>query len=356
MIEIDIVKRLGDFKLQVSFHAHAPVLALFGRSGAGKSTIAQAVAGLLRPDQGAIRVRNETLFDRTRGIDLAPERRRIGYVFQDHLLFAHLSVEKNLLYGYRLGGKQSGLQDPQRIIEVLGLEKLLERKPHTLSGGEKQRVSIGRALLSDPQLLILDEPLAALDAERKSDILRYIEYVRDEFNTPMLYISHSVDEVARIANVAAIIAEGECVAIGPVAVVMNRTDFNLATARADHGALIEARVAQHDLDYQLSRVVFDGGALWIPRVQEDIGQPIRVWVRAGDVTLATAPPVGLSTQNTVTGKIVGIAEEDATSMLVRTRVGRYDLCARITRRASEQLRLRVELPVILLIKAVSLER
>ncbi len=222
MIDVDIEQRRGRFELAVRFSADAPVIGLFGPSGAGKSSVVDAIAGIGRPTRGLIRINETTLYDSARGIDVPPERRRVGYVFQDGLLFPHLAVEANLLYGLRRRSAAERFITPARVIDLLGLGALLHRTTRTLSGGEKQRVAIGRALLAQPRLLLMDEPLAALDDPRKAEILDYIERLRDELRIPIVYVSHSVPEIARLADTVVILAEGRSVTIGDARTVLGR--------------------------------------------------------------------------------------------------------------------------------------
>lgn len=210
-LSVDITRRQGDFTLAVRFSTQRRVVALFGPSGAGKSTVVHAVAGLVRPDAGSIRVGGQVLFDAAAGIDVPPHRRRVGYVFQDARLFPHLSVRSNLFYGYRLTPSAERTADPDAVIAMLGIAGLLARRPDTLSGGERQRVAIGRALLSSPRILLMDEPLASLDAARKAEILPWLERLRDTSDVPILYVSHSREEVARLCEEVVKIEDGRVV-------------------------------------------------------------------------------------------------------------------------------------------------
>src|SRR5512140_3772872 len=225
MLEVDIRVRRGAFRLEATFRSDAPIVALFGRSGSGKSTLVEAIAGLVRPESGRIVLGERTLFDSERGIDLTPEARRVGYVFQDALLFPHLSVRANLAYGERLTPAAARFVQRERVISLLGLASLMERRPATLSGGEKQRVAIGRALLASPRVLLMDEPLAALDAPRKSEILNYVELLRDEIRLPIVYVSHAVEEVTRLADRLVLLGDGGTIAEGGVAEVLGRADL-----------------------------------------------------------------------------------------------------------------------------------
>ncbi len=200
MIEISCRRRLGEFQLDVDLKLEGPVSALYGPSGAGKTTVLQIVAGLTRPDAGRVVVNGVTWFDSTAGIDLPSHRRRIGYVFQEGRLFPHLSVRKNLAYGRWFRRGRAARVNADDVVELLGIAHLLDRWPVNLSGGEAQRAAIGRALMSDPDLLLMDEPLASLDAARRAEILPYIEKLRDRFGLPTIYVSHAREEIERLAN------------------------------------------------------------------------------------------------------------------------------------------------------------
>ncbi len=209
--DVDVEARLGDFPLAVRFAAAAGLTALFGPSGAGKTSVLNMIAGVLTPARGRIVVEGAVLFESEKGIDLAPNHRRVGYVFQDARLFPHMSVERNLLYGYRLTAPEARYAQPGQVTALLGLEHLLARRPNALSGGEQQRVAIGRALLGSPRLLLMDEPLASLDAARKEEILPYIERLRDELRIPILYVTHAEAEVTRLAGAVVRMAAGRVV-------------------------------------------------------------------------------------------------------------------------------------------------
>jgi molybdate transport system ATP-binding protein len=353
MLNVDIEQRLGAFQLGARFSSDAPVVALFGRSGSGKTSIINAIAGVSRPSRGHIRFGGDTLFDSQQGIWVAPEKRRIGYVFQDGLLFPHLSVEANLHYGNH--HRDNGI-DPVKVIELLGLDTLLKRKPGALSGGEKQRVAIGRALLSQPRLLLLDEPLASLDGARKSEILSYIETLRDEFHIPIVMVSHAIDEVVRLADTMVLVDEGQVKAMGAVDDIMGRLDLAPATGRHEAGAVIDTQVAGHDTQYELTRLAFTGGELVVPHVAATIGERVRVRIRARDVSLATEPPRGVSINNVLAGTLVEIRDEPGPIVDVRISVGDAALIARVTRLSLDRLQLKAGLPVYALVKAISLDR
>jgi len=355
-IEIDLERRLGAFRLQAAFASQAPVTALFGRSGCGKSTALNLVAGLLRPDRGRIAIGERVLFDSDAGIDVPAEKRRIGYVFQEGLLLPHLSVRQNLLYGRFFTPVEARWADFDRIVALLDLAPLLERRPHRLSGGEKQRVAIGRALLASPSLLLMDEPLASLDAGRRGEILYYIERLRDEVGVPILYVSHEIEEVVRLAGHMALLSDGKVAAFGPVHDLMGRIELRRLIGRYEGGAVIEARVAAQDLKTGLARLAFQGGELMVPDVDALVGETLRVRVRARDVSIALAQPRDISVLNCFRGRIAEIGAEPGASIDVRIDVSGTAILARITRHSAERLRLAAGQEVWALVKAVSLDR
>ncbi len=356
MIDVDIERRVGDFELSVAFRVEAPVVGLFGRSGSGKTTVVNAIAGILRPRRGRIVINGETLFDSVRGIDVAPERRRLGYVFQDDLLFPHLTVEANLLYGYHRASASARVIDPDYITELLGLRALRKRMPETLSGGERQRVAIGRALLAQPRLLLMDEPLASLDLRRQNEVLRYIEQLRDDLAIPIVYVSHSVAEITRLADTVVLLSEGKSLAVGDVESVMGRMELRPHTGRYEAGAVIETSVLSHDLEYGLTTLGFEGGRLVVPNVEALTGERVRVRIRARDVSLALERPAAVSIQNVLEGTLTAISREEGAIVDVSMTVGNTPLVARITRRSVVGLDLRPGQHVYALIKAVSLDR
>ena len=356
MIDVDIEQRLGAFELKVAFRAEAPIVGLFGRSGSGKTSVVNALAGTRRPHRGRIVINGETLFDSARGIDLPPDKRRLGYVFQDGLLFPHLDVESNLRYGLHRAPAAARVIDPAHVIQLLGLQTLLRRLPDKLSGGEKQRVAIGRALLAQPRLLLMDEPLASLDVLRQSEVLRYIEQLRDDLHIPIVYVSHAVGEITRLADTVVLLADGKALAYGPVDEVMGRIDLRPHTGRYESGSVIETVVAAHDLDYGLTTLHFDGGQLIVPNIEALVGERVRVRIRARDVSLALARPGGVSVLNVLAATLTAIAPEEGPIVDVQLRIGQLPLLARITRRSVHDLALREGQQIYALIKAVSLDR
>ena len=360
MIELDIEKRLGDFHLEARLAApETGITALFGRSGAGKTSIVNALAGLLKPDRGRISIGDETLFDSTRGIDLPPERRRLGYIFQEHRLFPHYSVKGNLLYGGK-GAKNQDEISFDAVVALLGIENLLARRIAELSGGEKQRVAIGRALLASPRLLLMDEPLAALDAARKAEILPFIARLRDELRLPIVYVSHAMEEVVQLADTLALVDGGRIAAIGPVEELTSRIDLRPLTGRFEAGSVLRTVLRGHDATYGLSELAFPGGRLRVPHVDLPLGSVLRLRIHARDVVLANGPVTGLSIRNSFAGTVVEVSPDRGPLVDLRIDIGTAAepvmLWARITQRALHELKLRPGSPVFTLVKTVALDR
>jgi len=367
MIEIDFSKRFGALPvndkhaapplIEAKFSSDAKVLALFGRSGSGKSTVVNAIAGLVKPDCGRVVVGGETLFDSERGINMPIEQRGVGYVFQEGLLFPHLTVRQNLLYGAaRSAGDHGRSIAFDSVAQLLGIDGLLDRAAPTLSGGEKQRVAIGRALLSKPRLLLMDEPLASLDTGRRSEILRLIERVRDEFGVNIVYVSHSIGEVSRLADDVVLMNEGSVVACASTEEIFNRTDLRPYTGRFEGGALIEAHAERHDMKYFLTTFKFDGGDLVAPGVDTPIGARVRIRIRARDVTLATQRPQGLSIRNILEGRVGEIEDHGGAIVEVRVQLAGRDLLSRISRQALDEMKLETGQPVFALVKAIAFDK
>ena len=356
MLSVDLSHGQGGFSLDARFECGAGVTALFGRSGAGKTTLINAIAGLVRPGKGRIVFDGETLFDSTRNINVRAGRRRFGYVFQEGRLFPHYTVQQNLTYSHWFDRGLHSERDFTHVVELLGIGELLQRRPAQLSGGEKQRVAIGRALLAKPRLLLLDEPLASLDAQRKDEILRYLRLLRDEMRIPMVYVSHVVEEVLEIADQVVLLASGRVVASGSVEEVMGRPDLRPASGVFEGGAVIETHVIGVDLEDGLATLGFDGGTLTVGNFDAQAGERVRVRVRAREVSIALEPPQHISIQNILRGSVIAIDEPRDSSVVIVIAVGAITLRARITRRAVRQLALAPGMDVYALIKAVSLDR
>jgi molybdate transport system ATP-binding protein len=356
MIKVDVEHRAGKLELAIEFEADARVTALFGRSGAGKTSLVNIIAGLTRPTRGRIEIDGRVLFDSGARIDVPVHERRIGYVFQEGRLFPHLTVKRNLLYGHDLVPRSEHFVPLDTIVRLLGLDELLERRPGDLSGGEKQRVAIGRALLSSPQVLLLDEPLASLDAHRRDEVLQYIELMRDEISIPIIYVSHAVEEVVRLADAVVLLSAGKVAAIGSVEDVMGRPDLRPTGGVFEGGAVIDARVVEQDLAYELATLAFEGGTLTVTNLDALIGELVRVRIRARDVSIALERPQNVSIQNILEGRVAQIGPVQAGIVDVSIGVGTAVLRSRITKRAAEQLALAPGMRVHAMIKAVSLDR
>ena len=351
MLEIALRHRFAGFDLDVAFQAPQGLTALFGRSGSGKTTIVNAVAGLLRPDQGRIVADGAVLLDTAARVSVPPHRRRVGYVFQDARLFPHLTVRQNLMYGRWFAPRGPGA-DLGHIVEMLGIGLLLDRRPGALSGGEKQRVALGRAILSNPRLLLMDEPLAALDEARKAEILPYLERLRDELQLPILYVSHSVAEVARLATTIVLMDAGRVIAAGPASTVMADPSVVPVMGLREAGGTLIARLTAQE-DDGLTRFETGGGPILLPQVEAPVGARLRLRILAQDVMLATVRPEGISALNILSATVEEIRLGDGPGALVRLRVGEDLLLARLTRRSVLALGLTPGRAVYAVLKAVS---
>lgn len=356
MLSIDVALKLGRFELAAQFASASHITALFGRSGSGKTTLINLIAGLARPDRGRIAIGEVVLFDSEKNINVHAAQRRVGYIFQDGRLFPHLSVRQNLLYGQRLTPAAERYVHLDQVITLLGLEHLLVRSPGALSGGEKQRVAIGRALLASPRLLLMDEPLASLDSSRKWEILQYIEQLRDELSIPIVYVSHAIEEVVRLADMVVVMSGGKAIASGKPTEVMSRLDLHPTLGRYERGAVIEAKATAYDAEDDLTTLTFSGGQLAVTSLDALIGEPVRIRIRARDVSVALQRPHDVSILNVLPGRIAEIGDDITGIVDVRIAVGDAYLLARLTRRSMRNLGLRVGLDVYALVKAISLDR
>lgn len=345
--------KLESFSLDASFSAPAVgVTALFGPSGSGKTTLLRCIAGLERAT-GALHVNGEVWQDEK--IFVPVHKRPLGYVFQEASLFPHLSVRANLEYGYNRIAPAERKVPLEQVVEWLGLSHLIGRgDPALLSGGERQRVAIARALLTSPRILLMDEPLSALDTASKQDILPYLERLHRELEIPVLYVSHALDEVARLADHMVLLQQGRVIASGALHETLARLD--LPTAHFDDaGTVVEATVAQHDETYHLTRIDFSGGNLWVGKTSSLCGSRVRARVLARDVSIATQQPHGSSITNILNARIVEIRDEGANKVMLRLTVGESQvLLSRITRRSRDLLNLTVGMDVFAQVKSVAL--
>ncbi|NGZ07241.1 MAG: molybdenum ABC transporter ATP-binding protein [Magnetococcales bacterium] len=343
------------FTLSVTLHLPGQgVVALFGHSGSGKSTLLRVVAGLERAPHGFVQVNGTVWQDEARGLFLPTHQRSIGYVFQDAALFPHLDVWNNLLFGVKRVVNNPARPALEQVIEMLGIAPLLKRKPATLSGGERQRVAIARALAVTPELLLMDEPLAALDVARKREILPYLERLHRELAIPVLYVTHSPEEVARLADHLVVLEAGQVLASGPLQETLARIDVPIRLGE-ESGVVIDAIIGARDQEWHLARADFTGGMLWIRDPGVTIGQAVRVSVLARDVSLAAEPQSKSSILNLLPGEVSAMIEDThPANVLVRVVVGPTPFLARITRRSVAALDLTVRKSVWVQVKSAAL--
>jgi molybdate transport system ATP-binding protein len=353
-LKVSLHHRFPTMEMDIAFEVPAAgVTMLFGPSGGGKTTTIAVVAGLLRADSCRVAVDGQVLADTQAGVWLPPERRRVGLVFQDARLFPHMSVATNLRFGMRRAAPGPVRFD--EVVELLGIGALLARRPHTLSAGERQRVAIGRALLAQPRLLLMDEPLAALDDARKAEILPYLAQLKTALNLPVIYVTHALDEVNRLADSIVLIEAGRVKGSGPVSEIATRTDLPLAR-RDDAGALLVCRVIAHDTGRELTRLEGGGAAFWVPLLDAPLQAERRIRIPAREVILAGKVPDAISVHNIVPGTVRRIAAEGARrSVLVEIALPSAALLGRVTPDAITRLALSPGAPVLALIKSTSIE-
>lgn len=357
MITLKLKQQLADFTLDLDLTLPARgVSAIVGPSGSGKTTLLRCVAGLEKADQALIELNGNCWQDSQRGLWLPPHKRALGYVFQEASLFDHLSVQGNLDYGRRRSAEPAGNEQAAQIIELLGIGHLLQRGTTGLSGGERQRVGIARALLANPRLLLLDEPLTALDPQRKADILPYLERLHAELDIPLLYVSHSPDEVARLADHLVLLENGALRASGPLQTLLPRLDLPMAHSD-DARSVLHGQVSACDDHYQLLELTLAGSVLKlrVPHAARPLGQQVRVAVQARDVSLALEKPQHSSVLNQLPARIEAIEPGNHPAQtLVRLALGDNALLAHVTRYSADQLQLQPGLEVWVQIKAVAL--
>lgn len=357
MIDIDITLTLPNYHISANFTAGKGVCALFGPSGSGKSTIIKAIGGLIKPDQGLIRINDRILFDSHCHIDIPARERQLGHVFQENRLFPHFTVRGNLTYAMRFGRANNVVSKVDEVIDLLGLHSLMHRWPATLSGGERQRVAIGRALLSNPMALLMDEPLASLDAEMKADILPYLDRLCREAGILILYVSHARDEVARLAETVVSLARGKVCAVGPVNKILARSD----NEQDIPGTVLYGKVAYHDDQHRLTCLTLAEQNLFIPRIHQDIATNVRIYVSADDVALALINSDRMnihsiiSIRNHLSGKVASIQQSDDMQADIGIAIGEQFIMARITTWALADLNLKKGQPIIALLKTIALK-
>jgi len=355
-IHVRLQLHYADFSLDVDLDLPGRgVTALYGHSGSGKTTCLRCIAGLERAEQGFVQINDEVWQDSQNKRFVPPHKRALGYVFQEASLFPHLSVLGNLEFGWRRIPRSQRRVDMAHATELLGIGHLLDRHPQHLSGGERQRVGIARALLTSPRLLLMDEPLAALDSQRKSEILPYLERLHDELEIPVLYVSHSQDEVARLADHIVLLSAGRALASGPVGETLARLDLPLALGD-DAGVVIDGQVSAYNLDYQLLTLQLPNSQLSVrvAHLPLALGKPLRFKVQARDVSLSLHAGEQSSILNRLPVTVVSeIAADNAAHVLVRLDAAGTPLLARITRFSRDQLQLHPGQALWAQIKAVA---
>jgi molybdate transport system ATP-binding protein len=354
VLRVEVVKQLPGFRLEAAFAAPTPgVTAVFGRSGSGKTTLINIISGLLRPDSGEVRLGEEVLTDTRAGVAVAAERRGIGYVFQESRLFPHLSVLGNLRYGAKRARARPQVIGGDEVIALLGLGPLLARRPQKLSGGERQRVALARALLSQPRLLLLDEPLASLDLALREEVLPYLEALRDRLAIPMVYVSHQFEEVLRLATHVVLLQAGRVLAHGDLNEVSLRPELAGIVGPDLVGAVLDGVVTRLDADNGSAELAVGTGTLIVSLRDVAVGERVRLQLLARDVILATHPVQGLSVRNALASTVREISDDDGGAVLVKVDVGGAMVLARITKGALQALKLRPGDAVWTLVKAVS---
>lgn len=347
-LEINITKQLGDLSIRAEIPGSDGVTALFGVSGAGKSSILRMVAGLMVPEVGRIVLDDVVLFDSERKINLPARQRRLGVVFQDALLFPHMSVAKNLQYG--------GNHDEAQIVDLLGLADLLARLPGDLSGGERQRVALGRAMMSAPKALLLDEPLASLDARRKAEILPYLERLRDGAGVPILYISHAINEVARLADTLVLVSAGKTVMAGGLGAVLGDPASLAILGPEAAGGVLFGQIERYVPDEGLTYVTTDAGGLILPGQVGAPGGRVRLHVPAHEIILSRQKPEGLSALNVLPAQVAAAVDQGPAGVAVALKLGENRLLARLTAHSVRALDIVPGADVFAIIKATALTK
>jgi molybdate transport system ATP-binding protein len=355
-LAVDVTHRFGSFLLEARFVSEGRLTAFFGRSGSGKTSLVNIIAGVVRPDRGRLVLDDTPLVDTQRGLFVPKYHRRVGYVFQEGRLFPHLTVRQNLLFGQWFTPARERHVSLDQVVDLLDIGPLLDRRPGGLSGGEKQRVAIGRALLTSPRLLLMDEPLASLDDSRKDEILPFIERLRDEAQVPIVYVSHSLPEVARLATTVVVFQDGRIVATGSPTDVLGRADVLAPHVAAEAGVLIEATVCGHDRVFDLTALQSRAGIFQAPHLDLPIGTAVRIRIRARDVMIATTRPDGLSALNVLSGVVRALDATGDGLVEVGLDCGGVRLAARLTRKSIDTLQLEPGREVYAVIKSVALDR
>ncbi len=355
VLEFDFKAQVGGFAVHAALKTSSNgIVALFGRSGAGKTTVLNAIAGVATPDEGHIALGDKTFFSSAKNINLPIQQRGIGYVFQEGRLFPHLSVQQNLDYGAARSRAARQASKRDDIIELLGLAPLLLRRTTMLSGGERQRVALARALLANPRLLLLDEPLAALDQPRRLEVMDYIGQLHQLTHIPMVLVSHALDEVIRLASVLVVMQDGRVIASGDTADVLTLPALVPLVGEQDQSALIEGEVTREDTESSLAEVRFPGGLLRVHASPRKQGDRVRIRVRAGDVALALQPIENASISNVIAARVLRISKPIGAFTLITLDAGGTRLLASITLDSAERLHLAPGSDVFALVKSAAL--
>jgi len=344
----------GAFQLDADFSLPGSgISVLFGHSGSGKTTLLRCIAGLQQAPLGFLEINGKVWQDSQNNLFLPTHKRPLGFVFQEANLFPHLTVANNLNFGLKRLGPAATAANLPHILELLGIEQLLDRMPDRLSGGERQRVAIARALALNPEILLMDEPLASLDFKRKQEILPFLSQLHCELNIPVLYVTHSQQEVAQLADHLLILDQGQVQACGPLSETLSRIDVPMAQDR-EAASVWPVSIIEHQSDYYLTRVAFAGGILDLPFLDLAIGTPLRVQIYARDVSIALEAPTATSILNVLPATITGIAEQQAGQNVIRLQVGNQSLLAHITCKSTILLGLQVNMTVFVQIKGTSI--
>ncbi|EQA4280100.1 molybdenum ABC transporter ATP-binding protein ModC [Cronobacter dublinensis] len=350
MLELNFTQVLGNHRLTVNETLPGSgITAIFGVSGAGKTSLINAISGLTRPQHGRIVLNDRVLSDTETDTFLPPEKRRIGYVFQDARLFPHYKVRGNLKYGM---AKEMAAQF-DRLVTLLGIEPLLDRLPGTLSGGEKQRVAIGRALLTAPELLLLDEPLASLDVPRKRELLPYLQRLAREINIPMLYVSHSLEEILHLADKVLVLEQGEVKAFGSLEDIWGSSVMNPWLPPEQQSSVLKVTVLEHHPHYAMTALALGDQHLWVSRIEKPLQTPLRIRIQASDVSLVLQPPLQSSIRNIVRARVAQCYDDNG-QVEVQLEVGSRTLWARISPWARDELAIKPGLWLYAQIKSVSI--
>ncbi|MGV6479037.1 molybdenum ABC transporter ATP-binding protein ModC [Pantoea agglomerans] len=349
MLSLNIMQQQGDHVLEVDLQIPAKgITAIFGVSGAGKTSLINAISGLTQPQRGRIQLHDRLLFDAEQKIALPPEKRRIGYVFQDARLFPHYRVRGNLQYG--MAPKMKAQFDS--LVSLLGLEALLPRFPLSLSGGEKQRVAIGRALLTAPDMLLLDEPLASLDLPRKRELMPYLQKLAKQVDIPMLYVSHSLEEILQLADNVLVLDAGKVKAFGPLERVWSSSAMRPWLPVSELTSVLRVQVLEQHPDYPMTALSLGDQHIWVSRVNQPVKTPLRIRIASADVSLALQPPQHSSIRNILPAQVVELLEV-GDHVEVKLRIGISELWARITPWARDELGIRPDQWLYAQIKSVS---